>query len=261
MSGDTTSNPQSAHYDTIHDAYESHYYDAASMAYRHRFLYEPLLKGLQLGQASMADLACGSGHNSLALRSYFPDIRTTGYDISEAACRDYQRNTGAPAHLIDLTRPFSPDSAHDAALIIGGLHHCVLDLKTTLTNVARMVRPGGHFMMMEPSDDSFLSGIRRAWYKADRYFEADTEHALKHDELIAMARPYFVPEKVLYVGGPAFYAILNSLILRIPLGAKPPLARLLFPIESLYNRLPGRAPFAVFLARWRRTDVPVEQVG
>lgn len=261
MSADNLPNPQSAHYGTIHDAYEAHYYDAASMEYRHRFLYQPLLEGLRLDGASVADLACGSGHNSLALRGYFPGLRTTGYDISDAACRDYRANTGEAAHLVDLTKAYSPQESHDAALIIGGLHHCVLDLETTLRNVARLIRPGGHFMMMEPSDDSFLSGIRRIWYRADRYFEADTEHALKHDALAAMARPYFVPEKVVYTGGPAFYAILNSLILRIPLGAKPSLARLLFPIESLYNRLPGRAPFAVFLARWRRTDVPVDDAA
>lgn len=251
-------NPQAAHYNAIHDAYEAHYYDAASMDYRHRFLYQPLLQGLRLEKASVADLACGSGHNSLALRDYFPGVATTGYDISEAACRDYRINIGGLAHQVDLTRPYSAETAHDAAMIIGGLHHCVIDLKTTLANVARMVRPGGHFMMMEPSDHSFLSGIRRLWYKADHWFESDTEHALKHDELAALAAPYFTPEKVVYTGGPAFYLILNSLIMRVPLRAKPVLAPLLFPMESLYNALPGRAPFAVFLARWRRTDVPVD---
>lgn len=250
-------NAQSAHYNTIHDAYEAHYYDDASMAYRHRFLYQPLLEGLQLEKASVADLACGSGHNSLALRSYFPGIRTTGYDISESACRDYRVNTGAAAHQIDLTRPYSAELNHDAALIIGGLHHCVIDLETTLKNVARIVRPCGHFMMMEPSDHFFLSSLRRLWYKADRWFESNTERALKHDELVAMAAPYFVPERVVYTGGPAFYFILNSLITRVPLRMKPALAPVMFPIESLYNKLPGRGPFAVFLARWRRTDVVI----
>jgi hypothetical protein len=51
------------------------------------------------------------------------------------------------------------------------------------------------------------------------------------------------------------------LIVRVPLGAKPALAPILFPIKRLYNGLPGRMPFAVFLARWRRTDVPVEDAA
>jgi hypothetical protein len=50
------------------------------------------------------------------------------------------------------------------------------------------------------------------------------------------SRAYFVPEKVLYVGGPAFYLTFNSLIMRVPLGAKPALVPILFPVESLYSR-------------------------
>jgi len=257
MSPHGTPNAQEAHYEAIHDAYEAHYYDGPSMAYRHRFIYRPLLEGVNLDNASVADLACGSGHNSLALRSYFPSVRTTGYDISESACRDYRARTRGQAHQIDLTLPAKVEEVHDAALIIGGLHHCVADLGTTLKNVAAMVRPGGHFLMMEPNDDFFLSSLRRIWYKKDQWFEADTEEALKHGELAGLGAPYFVPERVLYIGGPAFYLILNSLITRVPLGAKPALSSILFPIESAYNTLPGKGPFAVFLAHWRRTDVPV----
>lgn len=249
-------NPQKQHYESIHDAYEAHYYDGPSMAYRHRFVYEPLLSGLDLNDNSVADLACGSGHNSLALRGYFPTVRTTGYDISSAACRDYRLRTGAEAHQIDLTQLFEPDEVHDTALVIGGLHHCVLDMDVTLRNIARLIRPGGHFLMMEPNEDFLLSAVRRIWYRRDRWFEADTEAALKHDEIAARASPWFVPVWVQYFGGPAFYLIFNSLITRVPLCAKPALSTVLSPLEDAYNRLPGRAPFAAFLAAWHRTDAP-----
>jgi SAM-dependent methyltransferase len=248
---------QQAHYHTIHDAYETHYYDASSMAYRDTFIYPTLFENLQLDGASVADLACGSGHNSLALRRYFPRVRTTGYDISESACRDYQLQTGSEAFQFDLTRPAQLDAVYDTAMVIGGLHHCVADLKTTLENAARMIRPGGHFLMMEPSDDFFLSAVRRFWYRRDKWFEADTEAALKHEQLARQAEPYFAPDRLYYIGGPAFYLILNSLVTRVPLGWKPMLSSLLFPLERWYNRLPGRRPFAVFLADWRRTDVEV----
>ncbi len=248
-------NAQAAHYEAIHNAYEAHYYDAASMAYRDRFIYGPLWGDLAFDDLSVADLACGSGHNSLALRRYFPNVRTTGYDISEPACREYRENTGSDALHVDLTRAATFDTVHDAAIVIGGLHHCIVDLPTTIENVARMIRPGGHFLMMEPSDDFFLSALRRVWYRKDKWFEADTERALKHDEIARMGAPYFVPERVRYMGGPAFYLILNSLVTRVPLRLKPALSKVLFPAEAVYNRLPGREPHAVFLADWRRTDV------
>lgn len=253
-------NAQKAHYESIHEDYEAHYYDRSSMAYRHRFIYRVLFEGLQLHGALVADLACGSGHNSIALRHYYPSVRTIGYDISASACRDYKLRTGADAHEIDLTRPAEAQIVHDAALIIGGLHHCVTDMKTTLENIARMVRPGGCLLMMEPSEDFFLSAIRRVWYRKDKWFEADTEAALKHDELAAQAAPYFVPKGLQYVGGPAFYLILNSLVTRVPLKAKGPLSQLLFPAEAIYNKLPGRSAFAVFLAEWTRTDAAAPRI-
>jgi hypothetical protein len=57
--------------------------------------------------------------------------------------------------------------------------------------------------------------------------------------------------------------ILNSLITRVPLALKPALSTVLFPAEGLYNRLPGRRPFAVFLAEWRRVseDTPARKVS
>lgn len=256
MTTQPNSSDQRAHYELIHDAYEAHYYDETSMAYRHRFIYRPLFEGVQMNGLSVADLACGSGHNSLALREYFPSVETTGYDISESACRDYRLHVGRDAHEIDLTNPVTPVKIHDAAFVIGGLHHCVVDLDMTFRNIARMVRPGGRFLMVEPNDEMFLSAVRRLWYRRDRWFEADTESALKHDEIAKRAAPYFVPKRVIFSCGPAFYFILNSLIMRVPLRAKPFLASGLFPLEKLYNRLPGRAPFAVFLAEWERTSEP-----
>lgn len=256
MGVDSIPNPQQQHYESIHDDYEAHYYDVTSMQYRHHFIYGPLVGGLDLGNALVADLACGSGHNSLALRQYFPDVRTIGYDISEAACRDYRLRTGGQAEQVDLTRDYEPAECHDAALVIGGIHHCVMDLPTTFRNVARMVRPGGHLLMMEPNDDFLLSSVRRLWYRQDRWFESDSEAALKHDAIAAQATPFFMPQRVHYFGGPAFYLILNSLITRVPLLAKPALARALFPLERLYGRLPGRRPFAAFLAIWQRSNAP-----
>src|SRR5690606_41270629 len=64
------------------------------------------------------------------------------------------------------------------------------------------------------------------WYRNDRYFEADTEAAIEPSCLEKLFCGFTV-ERSFAVGGPAYFGVLNSLVLRIPLGAKkfiaPPL--------------------------------------
>jgi SAM-dependent methyltransferase len=252
---------QESHYDSILTDYEAHYFDVTSMHYRHQFFYEWLLKGIDLDGANVADLACGSGQNSLLLRQRFPSCKTIGYDISSSACQAYTRNTGQPAVQIDLTRPARDLQQHDAAIIIGGIHHCIADLPATLGNVAAMLKPGGWLFMMEPNKSYVLEGLRRLWYRKDRYFDAESEEALDHDQLAKLGGDLFDVGEVRYLGGPAYFLILNSLLLRLPVRLKPYIAPPLFVAERLYNRaLSTPYAFPVFIARWRRSRVAYDPV-
>jgi SAM-dependent methyltransferase len=120
------------------------------MSYRERFLYGPLLSGLHLDGLDVAELACGSGFNSLALRQRAPGVRLTGFDVSAHACAAHRANVGAPALECDLTLPIDARKTFDCAFI-GGLHPCVRNLPQALTNAARMLRPGGRLLMVEPT--------------------------------------------------------------------------------------------------------------
>lgn len=243
---------QKRHYEAIHDDYRRHYYDSASMAFRRRFVYRHLFEGIDLNGKDVLDLASGSGFNTLEAMRRFPGLRAKGCDISGAACADYVANTGFPCRQLDLTAGKAADLRGDVAMIFGGLHHCVGDLPNTFRAIAAMVRPGGTLLMFEPNRNYILEGARRLWYKWDRYFDDDTEEALDHDRIARLAEPHFQPEWVGYMGGPAYFLIYNSLLFRLPLKIKQVTAPTLFAIESLYNRLPGRAAHAYFLARWRR---------
>jgi SAM-dependent methyltransferase len=212
---------QKQHYATVHDAYEAHYYDASSMKYRSRFTYDWLFNKIDLSNARIADLACGSGYNSLAVMERFDGVDTVGFDIAEPACESYRRTTGHAAHVIDLTRPNDFAEEFDGAIVVGGLHHCVADLPETLRNIAKMVRAGGYLLMMEPSADFALNIVRDKWYASDKYFDAPTEQALPHGAILKQAAPYFEGEAIHYFGGLAYFLILNSLIMRVPLGVKP----------------------------------------
>ena len=243
---------QKAHYERIHDLYSSHYYDADSMAYRHLFIYQYLFAGLDLNGKEVADLASGAGMNSLALLQYFPRAQMTGFDISAKACAEYRKNLGRPAFEADLTKGFVGDQKFDVAMIIGGLHHCVVDLTSTICTVANFVKPGGLVLMMEPNADYFLEGVRQVWYRTDSYFEGSTEHALSYVALYEMAHRSFVEINVKYLGGLGYFLVLNSMIFRLPHWLKRSIARLLLPCEKLFNLLPGKRPFPYFVARWRR---------
>jgi len=251
------SSRQKEHYEQIHDAYEAHYFDGPSMQYRSLFIYDWLLEGVDWKGAIVADIASGSGFNSLALTERFDGVRTVGFDISEPACEAYRKTTGNPAHVADLTKPHQVAGSFDGAIVIGGLHHCVSDLPQTLRNIAGMIRPGGTLLMMEPSADFALNVVRDKWYASDRYFDAPTEEALSHDTLLKQAAPYFEGAGVRYFGGLAYFLILNSLIMRVPLGVKPYLWPVTRPIESALGHIPWKGAYPCFLARWTRTAAPL----
>ncbi len=247
---------QKAHYETIHDRYEAHYYDAESMSFRERFVYEFLFQGLDLNAKDVVDVAAGSGHNSLWVRSRFPEARLCGIDVSDKACAAYRELVGREAHVFDLTSGQSFGRQFDVAMVFGGLHHCVSDLPGTLCTLAQLVRPGGLLLMFEPNRRYLLEGLRKLWYRWDSTFEAETEGALDHHALSVLAAPFFKPIDSRHMGGPAYFLIYNSMIFRLPQRSKRILASILFPIERAYNCLPGKFLFPYFVARWRRLDSP-----
>ena len=86
----------------------------------------------------MGDAASGSGHNSVALLKRFPKAVVTGFDISSSACEAYRHNVGRPGIQADLTKPLDHPGRFDAAMVVGGLHHCVVDLPAAVDNLANM---------------------------------------------------------------------------------------------------------------------------
>ena len=241
---------QKSQYENIHDDYEAHYYDPTSMEYRERFIYDLMFEGLDLNGKRVAELASGSGHNSLALRKRYPQVQLTGFDISAKACASYRELLNTEAIEVDLTKPLKNMPTFDCILIFGGLHHCVSDLDTTFSNIADMLVPGGMLLFFEPNSEYILEGARKIWYKHDRYFEENSEAALNHSEMLASTDGRFKVNNITYMGGIAFYLIYNSLIFRIPVGMKKYMAPPLFALECLMSYLPGKFLYSSFVGQW-----------
>jgi hypothetical protein len=49
-------------------------------------------------------------------------------------------------------------------------------------------------MMLEPNRAFALEGVRRLWYRLDKYFDAGTERALTPSELLAHPAPGLSPK-------------------------------------------------------------------
>ena len=245
---------QKEHYNRIHDAYENHYYDRESMAYRERFYYAPLFAELDLNHCEVADIACGSGHNSLAVLGRFPTAKITGFELSTAACKAFRRNVGRPCIEVDFTRPLRHPTQFDAAMVVGGLHHCVNNLPGVFHNLSNLVKPGGLVLMVEPNREFLLDWVRRVWYRADKYFDKMNERALNHAEILAQASPYFALERVAYYGGPGYFLISQSLLFRMPKSLKRAISPSLMTIESLVNAVSLKWIHPYFVARWLRTN-------
>jgi SAM-dependent methyltransferase len=239
-------------FEAIHEKYASATTDRYAEAYKEEFIYRPILAELA-GARSLMELASGVGSASGWMRDHHPALQISGCDISESACHDFAARHGRPCYLWDLTKAVDVAQTYDAVLVMGGIHHLVADLPMAFDNIARMLNPGGKLIMAEPNADFVLEPLRKLWYRVDTSnFDADNEHALSHTRLVSQHAAAFVPGSLRYIGGPAYFLLLQNWVLRMPGGAKKWLAPAAMSMERLWHRLPGKLPFATFIAVWQK---------
>jgi SAM-dependent methyltransferase len=109
-----------------------------------RRFVSPLLAHAAAGRSNLTllDCGCGTGHNLRALlapygRAYGMDLTASGLDVA--------RRAGRPLSRADATRiPFSSDTFDIVASF--DMLQCVPDDQTAVNEIARVLRPGGHFV-------------------------------------------------------------------------------------------------------------------
>jgi SAM-dependent methyltransferase len=241
---------QQQHYDNIAADYETHYSDTWSVEYRKRFIYGPMFAGLDLSGMTVLDAMCGSGQttNYLLARG----ARVTGLDISNEVIDTFQAQwTQAKVVKRSLLDSGLPDNAFDCVAVVGGLHHIHPNVKRAVTEIHRILKPGGHFCFMEPHSGSLPDLVRRVWYRFDRFF-SDNEAAI---DVSALERDFdngFELKKAKYLGNLAFLFVLNSLIFRIPPGSKKFFAPLLMKLEPVVNKLQTKLTSCFVVTQWQK---------
>src|SRR5262249_53337800 len=142
-------------------------------------------------------------------------------------------------------------NSFDTVVIVGGLHHLHPNVNAAISEIHRILKPGGYLCFCEPHKSSFPDLIRQRWYPYDSLF-ADNEEAIN---LRAMKREFsscfsFIREK--YLGNFAYLLVLNSMIFRIPLRLKHFYTTPLLFFESLISPIQGRFLSCFVVCQWRK---------
>jgi SAM-dependent methyltransferase len=241
---------QEIHYDKLAASYEAHYSDEASQRYRARFIYDPLLEGVDLAGKRVLEAMCGSGQTTRYLLS--KGAQVTGLDISREEMTSFRKRwpqcAGVTASMLDSGLP---GDAFDAVVVVGGLHHLHPGLAEAISEIHRVLKPGGYFCFAEPHSRALPDLVRRHWYKHDSLFAAN-EEAIDVEELKDQFSERFSFQKEQYLGGIAYLLVLNSMVFRIPLGLKRFYAPALMRVESVVNKVQGRLLSCFVVAQWRK---------
>jgi ubiquinone/menaquinone biosynthesis C-methylase UbiE len=100
--------------------------------------------------ADILDFGCGSGEIALSLSEH--GHRVTGYDLSEVMIAEARRadRMGRVRWLMPTRSAFSFEDATFDAMVASSVFEYLSDVSTTLTQLARVLRPGGWMFATVP---------------------------------------------------------------------------------------------------------------
>jgi ubiquinone/menaquinone biosynthesis C-methylase UbiE len=138
---------------TLLDRFSYGFYDKGNKGR----LWGPLWRSMDLNGANVLDYGCGNGEFSriLALKG----ARVVGVDISpklietaRVSATSMGLNGSGPQFMVgDAHHTPFPDNTFDYVVGNGALHH--LDLEKAYAEIARVLKPGGKALFMEPMYD------------------------------------------------------------------------------------------------------------
>ncbi|MBF0234433.1 MAG: class I SAM-dependent methyltransferase, partial [Desulfamplus sp.] len=237
-------------FEIIGDQYLLHYNDHYSRIYRERFIYKPMVQNINLEGKIVLDAMCGSGQISEFVSMERCELH--GLDISDKQMELYRRRfPDADCYVRSILDTGFSDSCFDVVLMCGGLHHVHPHVNQTVTEIHRILKPGGFFIFAEPHANTVVDNARRFWYAADHFFMSN-ESAVDYVVLEKNFVGLFDTVNVKYFGNIAYYLIYNSLILRIPLRVKKIIAPFALFLESKLLPLHTHFMSSYLVAQWQK---------
>ena len=241
---------QAERYDAEAAAHAEHHQDEWTQKYRDMSFRKPFAN-LDFKGKLVLDAMCASGIDT----GYFLQKGATveGLDISEQNCKIFSENWKLPCHQSSIHETGLPDNHFDFVYIGGGLHHIIPFMPETFAEIHRVLKPGGHFLFVEPNADTWINHLRALWYRRSERFQ-DEERALHYTkEIKAFQSLGFSEVNVHYGGNIAYLMVGQSLSLGISPGAKSVLAGPIMGLEKFINIFPF-APKLFFASTWQKNE-------
>lgn len=119
-----------------------------------------------LDQLNIVELGCGNARLARTLLQRYPGTRVTGLEVDT---RQHAKNLADPQENLTFIAAGAQAipllaSSFDLALMLKSLHHVPLSaMAQALSEVARVLRPGGHLYVSEPIYDGAMNEVIRLY--------------------------------------------------------------------------------------------------
>ena len=242
---------QREHYNRIGAEYEAQYADPDGLTYREKFLYEPLLAGLDLEGRQVLEALSGSGHATEYLLNQKKAL-VTGLDISDEAIASFKKRwPTCEAFCASITESGLPDESFDCIVVVMGLHHLHPHLQEAMREIHRLLKKGGTFCFTEPHKESAFNRFRTFWYRHDSLF-AYNEESLDIEALKSEYDDLFDFKTEKHIGSVAYLLVLNSMVFRVPLWLKRIYSPAIISLEKVLASFHSRTFSLAVICQWEK---------
>lgn len=238
-------------FDKKADLFDAHYSDRYTEEYRRRFVYQPMIEGIDLKGKKVLEAMCGSEQATPFFLEHGAEI--TGLDISEKLIESFKEKfPQCEAICTSIFENNIPDNSYDVVSIIAGLHHLHPRVDECVEEVFRILKPGGYFIFMEPQSGSLPDVARKVWYKIDRAYFEENEGSVDINHLKKRFKGRFQYNRIRHTGFLAFLLVYNSYVFRMPLHWKKYYSPFLLKVDKFTEPLQGKFFSCIAVCQWQK---------